>query len=216
MPRLHLPTAAAAALLLLAGTDARATILSGPLMIDPPASLGPNPFGQASFFAFYEQQDHVLGSAVRVNRGWVDAGTRVSSHYVLYDPREVTRRSVTITFDSEIVGVITSNRRLRKSDWLGADGVEYERFRHRGREWRDHYEISADGLSITFRMRANNPGDYMRILTRVRDPIPPPPAPPPVVVPPAALPEPGAALLFGLGAAWIRFSTGTKRQPSRS
>jgi hypothetical protein len=205
----------AAALLLLAAPAARATIVSGPLMIDPFSPLGPNPIGDASFFAFYEQQNRVLTSAVRVNGGWVAAGTRVSSHYVLYDPTDVTRRTVTISFDSEILGVVTNGRRLRKSDWLGADGVQYKRFRHRGREWRDHYTISADGRSITFRMRANNPGDYMRILTRGRDPIPPPPPPPPIE-PPSAVPEPGAALLFGLGAAWIRSFTGRKPQPSRS
>jgi hypothetical protein len=216
MPSPHLPIAAALALLLLlAAPAARATIMSGPILIDPPTSLGPNPIGDASFFAFHEQQDQLLASSVRVNGGWVEAGTRVSSHYVLYDPTDVTRRTVTITFDSEILGVVTKDRRLRKSDWLGARGVEYKRFRHRGREWRDHYEISADGRSITFRMRANNPGDYMRVLTRGRDPIPPPPPPPPIE-PPSAVPEPGAALLFGLGAAWIGRFTGRKRQPSRS
>ncbi len=213
-PRSH-AAAAVALLLLLAAPAARATIVSGPLMIDPPTSLGPNPIGETSFFAFYEQQNTVLENAVRVNGGWVEEGTLVSSHYVLYDPTARARHEVTITFDSEIVGVVTKNRRLRKSDWLGAEGVEYKRFRHRGREWRDAYEISEDGRSITFRMRANSPGDYMRILTRGEVPIPPPPPPPPVTPPIAAVPEPGAVLLFGLGAAWIGVLTGRKPRPSR-
>jgi hypothetical protein len=185
--------------------------MSGPLMINPPTTLGPNPLGESSFFAFYEQQDVVLQNDVRVNRGWVGQGTLVRSHYILYDPTNVTRRVVTITFDSEILGVMTNGRRLKKSDFLGMEDVDYKRFRHRGREWRDKYEISEDGRSITFRMRANNPGDYMRILTRGEIPIPPSPPPPPV----SALPEPGAALLFGLGTAWIGVSTGRKRRPSR-
>jgi PEP-CTERM motif len=50
-------------------------------------------------------------------------------------------------------------------------------------------------------MRANSPGDYIRIITEGRTLTPPPP---PIDDPPPAVPEPGAALLFGAGAVAVR------------
>jgi hypothetical protein len=163
-------------------------------------------------------RDVVLGRAAKKDNGGkkgktiakIEKGTLVSSHYVLYDPTELVRDSVTIEFDSEILGVVVKNKKLKQSDFLGVDGVEYKKFRHRGREWRDRYAISADGRSITFFHRANDPGDYIRIITAGAE-IPPPPPPPPI----NPVPEPGAALLFGLGAGLVRAFTGRKLRPSR-
>jgi hypothetical protein len=185
---------------------ARAGIISGPRMIEPPAVLGPDPIGSESFYAFYEQQNHVLAEAVRVDGGWIDVGTRVSSHYLIYDPAARTRNSITVTFDAPILGVMSTGRRLRASDWIGADEVDYRSFRHRRFEWRDAYRISADGHSVTLRMRANSPGDYFRIVTAGRTLTPPPPPvdDPPDPPDPPAVPEPGAALLFGAGALAVR------------
>jgi hypothetical protein len=180
---------------------AQAGVISGPRVIDPPTVLGPNPMDSDVVYAFYEQQNVVLDQALRVDGGWIELGTRVSSHYVLYDPSQRTRRSITITFDSPILGVMSSHKRLRRSDWIGAEGVEYRRFRHRWYEWRDAYRISADGYSITLRLRASSPGDYLRVVTAGRTVTPPPPPPPPE---PPAVPEPGAALLFGAGAWLVR------------
>jgi hypothetical protein len=204
--------AAAAAALLGLGPRAEATIVSGPTMIDPPAALGKNPFQEKKFFAFYEAQDTVLNRDVKVVGGVVKSGELISSHYVLYDPRGIQRDTITITFDTEILGVITKNKQLKKSDFLGKTGISYQRFRKRGREFRDHFTISADGKSITFKNRASSPGDYMRIITRGHEEIPPPPPPPPIDPPP--VPEPGAALLFGLGAALVTRAT-RRRRPSR-
>lgn len=178
--------------------EARAGFISGARVIDPPAVIGRDAMEADFVFAFYEQQNQVLDQALRTDGGWIDLGTRVSSHYVIYDPTKRTRRSVTITFDSPILGVMSKGKRLRDSDWVGAEGVEYRRFRHRRYEWRDAYRISADGYSITLRLRANSPGDYLRVVTAGRTPTPPPPPTPPVD--PPAVPEPGAALLFGAGA----------------
>lgn len=218
---------AAAALALLATAPAQAAIIGGPNIIAPPTNLGPNPFGDNHFLAFYEQQNVVLGKNVDLGRkvgrklakakGTRDAkaartlqeGTLVSSHYVAFDPGDVTRNSVTIDFDTEILGVVVGNKRLIATDFLGADGVAYDSFRFRGREWRDHYTISADGKSITLKYRANSPGDYVRIITAGTGTPPPPPPPPP------AAPEPGAALLFGLGAALVARFTGRRGRSSR-
>jgi len=218
--------ATAALLALLVAPQAHAGIIGGPTMIDPPTPLGPNPIGDTSFFAFYEKQNVVLDRDVKLGkiktrnaeggRGRqqvrLEQGTLVSSHYVLYDPADLVKQSVTIEFDSEILGVVVKGRKLRKTDFLGADGVEYEKFRYRGPERRDRYEISADGRSITFHFRANTPGDYIRIIT-AGGMIPPPPPPPPID--PPAVPEPGSALLFGLGAVLVRRFTGRRMRPSR-
>jgi hypothetical protein len=213
-PRILAAAAAAAVLLAFAGApQARASIVSGPDMIDPPTSLGPDPFGQKRFFAFYEQQNVVLDKKVRVDRGWLGKGELVSSQYVMFDPSQIVRDTVSVTFDSEILGVVTKKHRLRKSDFLGAEGVGYRGFRKRGSEWRDHYTISADGRTITFRHRAGSPGDNIRIITRGREIIPPPPPPPPID--PPAVPEPGAALLFGLGAALVKLSAGRRLRSAR-
>jgi hypothetical protein len=183
-----------------AAPAARAGIISGPRMIDPPAVLGRDSMDADFVYAFYEQQNRVLEQALRTDGGWIELGTRVSSHYLIYDPSERTRRTVTITFDSPILGVMSKGRRLRASDWIGAEGVEYRPFRHRRYEWRDAYRVSADGYSITLRLRANSPGDYLRVVTAGRTLTPPPP---PIDDPPV-VPEPGAALLFGAGALAVR------------
>ena len=175
---------------------ARAGIISGPRMIDPPAVLGRDPIGSDSLYAFYEQQDYVLAQALRVNGGWIEDGTLISSQYLLYDPTKRTRRSITATFDAPILGIMSTKKRLRRSDFLGAEGVDYRRFRHRWFEWRDSYRISDDGYSVTLRLRASTPGDYLRVVTAGQTLTPPPPPP----VDPPAVPEPGAALLFGAGA----------------
>jgi hypothetical protein len=202
-----------------------AAIISGADIISPPTSLGPNPFGQDRVVAFYEQQNITLGKNVDLGRKvgkklakargsrdpkaarTLSEGTLVSSHYVAYDPENVKRQSVTISFDSEILGVVVGNKRLVATDFLGAEGVDYKRFAHRSKEWRDKYKIGPDGKSITLKFRANTPGDHYRIITAGTGTPPPPPPPPP---PPAA-PEPGAALLFGLGAALI--ARRTRRKP---
>ena len=108
-------------------------------MIDPPTPLGPNPIGDTSFFAFYEKQNVALDRDVKLGKMKtrnaqgrkvrqqvrLEEGTLVSSHYVLYDPADLVKQSVTIEFDSEILGVVVKGGKLRKTDFLGADGVEY-------------------------------------------------------------------------------------------
>jgi hypothetical protein len=205
--------AALAAALLAAAPEAHAGIISGPTMVEAPVSLGKNPFNQNKFFAFYEAQNVVLDKKLKVKGGFVPAGELVSSQYVLFDPRGITRDTLTITFDTEILGVIVNTKQLKKSDFLGKSGVDYKRFKMRGREFRDKFEISADGKTITFKNRASSPGDYIRIVTRGSEIIPPPPPPPPIDPPP--VPEPGAALLFGLGAALVKLSAGRRLRPTR-
>jgi hypothetical protein len=227
MARRPLALVLGAAIAALCTAPVSAAIISGADVIAPPTTLGPNPFGQDRVVAFYERQNITLGKNVDLGRkvgkklakakGGRDAkssrtiseGTLVSSHYVAYDPSGITRRSVTVSFDSEILGVVVGDKRLAATDFLGADGVDYKRFRLRSRELRDKYKISADGKSITFKLRASNPGDHIRVITAGAGTPPPPPPPPP------AAPEPGAALLFGLGAALIAHRSGRRKAAVR-
>jgi hypothetical protein len=227
MSRRPLPLLAAMAFSVLCTAPVSAAIIGGPDIIAPPTNLGPNPFADDRVVAFYEKQNVMLGKNVDLGRkvgrkiakakGSRDAkaartiseGTLVSSHYIAYDPDGIRRNSMTVEFDSEILGVVVGNKRLEATDFLGADGVDYEHFRYRSREWRDKYTISADGKSLTIKLRANTPGDYFRVITAGTGTPPPPPPPPP------AAPEPGAALLFGLGAAWVARRTGRRTSAAR-
>lgn len=221
--------AAVSLLALLVAPRAEAGIIGGPIMMGPPPVLGPNPIGETEFYGFHEQQNVILDRDLKLGKMKragvrrkaapkvkLERGTLVSSHYLLYDPAEMVRHSLTIEFDSEILGVVVKGKKLKKTDFLGVSGVDYKKFPHRGWETRDRYEISADGRTITFHFRANNPGDYIRVITAGRL-TPPPPAPPPFEPPiePTPVPEPGAALLFGLGAGLVRFFTGRRSRPSR-
>lgn len=222
--------AAVSLLALLAAPRADAGIISGPILMGPPPVLGPDVIGDAQFYAFHEKQNVVLDRKLKLGKMKragvrkkaapkvkLERGTLVSSHYLLYDPAEVVRQSITIEFDSEILGVAMKGKKLKKTDFLGLDEVEYKSFRRRGKESRDRYEISADGRSITIHFQANHPGDYIRIIT-AGSLKPPPTAPPPIEPPPiepTPVPEPGAALLFGLGAGLVRFFTGRRSRPSR-
>jgi hypothetical protein len=228
MPRRPLALLVGAAIAALCTAPVSAAIIGGADIISPPTTLGPNPFGQDRVVAFYEQQNITLGKNVDLGRkvgqkiakanGSRDAksartvskGTLVSSHYVAYDPDGVKRATVTVSFDSEILGVVVGDKRLAATDFLGADGVDYKRFHFRTKEWRDKYKISADGKSITLKFRANTPGDHYRIITAGTGTPPPPPPPPP----PAA-PEPGAALLFGFGAVLVARRAGRRKPPAR-
>jgi hypothetical protein len=186
--------------------------MTGVTLVSPPAILGPDPFGRAAFLGFEESQNVTLERALRVDGGWIPAGTLVSSHYILYDPTRITRMNATIGFDADVLGVISKGRRLRRSDWLGVPGVKYRRFHHRGHERRDSWRMGEDGQSVVFRHRAKSPGDYIRVITVGRTPVPPPP---PEIVPPPPVPEPGAALLFALGTAFVFHSTRRRLLPSR-
>ncbi len=130
--------------------------LEGDLVVDAAA---PGTFDRAS----------QLGSIV------IPAGQEVSSHAVFLKPASSLAVAQTIlSFDAEIIGVIvtdaTSARRvggrLGASDFLGAslfDSNLLNRGLEIGSDW---FQISADRLSITFSLRASNPGDFARIITR--------------------------------------------------
>lgn len=193
-------------LLVLASASQGAIIGGGAELIDAPDVIGKDSFEFDQLFAFEEKQEYVLQQALKVDGGMLAAGTVVNSHYVLYDPKLKGTLSETITFDGEILAVVSKTRTLRNSDFLGAEGTTYHSFYYRGLEYGRGYDnIFAwpDGHTLTLTLRAKTPGDYLRVLTRpVDDPGPP------IEPPPPATPEPTGALLFAAGLALVKLRTG--------
>lgn len=110
----------------------------------------------------------------------ISAGTSISSHGVLLKPPGPRAgASATITFASEILGVIVTGRtsarrdsgRIEQSDFLG-DGAAFDAgLLNRGLELgSDFFRIAPDQLSIQFTLNASNPGDFARIITRSSTP----------------------------------------------
>ncbi|HEU0300917.1 MAG TPA: HYR domain-containing protein [Longimicrobium sp.] len=105
------------------------------------------------------------------NERVLPAGTWVNSHYVHMDvttPRATTLRA-TITFDSDIVGVMVTDRRLAATDGtLGAPGTVFAAAARRTVELEpvDRLVISADRRSIQITMALSDvPLDEFRVLT---------------------------------------------------
>lgn len=93
-----------------------------------------------SAFAFNERLRFELTSPLIVNyivpgpetagfeKRRIPAGTVVASHMVHSDPVKntgISRRVGSVTFDSDIIAIITSTGRLARSDFLGAPGTTY-------------------------------------------------------------------------------------------
>lgn len=116
-------------------------------------------------FAFDEDQNIFLTNDLQVDLGTtIPGGTTVASHYLFFDPAVPATISGTVTFDSEILGVITSTDTLFASDFLANTGVTYLNPVSRGLESGDSLAITADN-ELTFTLTANTPGDYVRIIT---------------------------------------------------
>jgi hypothetical protein len=151
----------------------------------PGTDVGQDSFNSPDLFAFDELQDQVLASAL----AGLSAGTAVNSHMVFFDPvnSPATTLIGSVTFDSDILAIITSSGVLRASDaLLGNSNVNYLSAGNYGLEGADAASFAGNQLFLD--LRATTPGDHIRVLTA------------------SAVPEPGtwAMMLlgfFGLGAA---------------
>lgn len=109
----------------------------------------------------------------------VAAGTQVDSHMIHSDvPPGIptTRRTGTVSFPTDILGVIGSTARLGASDAaLGAPGTTYAgTVKYRGLEQDgtlspDKFTISADRRSLSFDVRTISVIDEIRVITRHTD-----------------------------------------------
>lgn len=170
--------------------------LSVPITQSSPVNtVGNDTFQTPNLYGFDEGQNIEITSDLAVDilangfgggsgSGIVPSGSTVASHYVFFDPQTIIRQEGTISFDSDIFGIITTTRNLEASDFLINTGVNYLTPSSRGIDAGDIVTIT--GLqTITVDWLAGTPGDYIRVLTDFS--------------PSAAVPIPAAVWLLGSG-----------------
>lgn len=156
--------------------------LSVPLTGSTPANtVGNNNFNLPNLYGFDESQNTTLTAALVPDQGAaLAAGTTVASHYIFFDPTSGALTG-TVTFDANVLAVLSSTATLLATDYLANTGVTYLNPTLRGLEAVD--SVGFSGNQITVNLTASSPGDYIRVLTAFS---------------PGAVPEPGSLALAGL------------------
>ncbi|MCB1745143.1 MAG: hypothetical protein KDK91_32545, partial [Gammaproteobacteria bacterium] len=149
--------------------------LSVPFTLSVPAnSVGEDTFNTFDLYGFDEDQNIELAAELPVDLlvetgapGVLPAGSTVASHYIFFDPAGTssTTQVGRVSFDSDIVAVITSGDRLQGSDFLANTGVIYLNPQLRGLEAGDLVSVVGP-RTIEVDWAASTPGDYIRVLTR--------------------------------------------------
>jgi len=165
-------------------------------LFDPIGDVGNNNHQSPDLFGFDEEQNVFLASNLAVDllpgggSGTLSAGQEVASHYIFFDPSVNSSVVGDVTFDSDIVAVITTRNNLIASDALVNLTANYLSPSLRGLESNDGVSITAP-RTISVDFFAKSPGDYIRVLTQFS--------------PTAALPEPGALAIIGVGLLGVGF-----------
>ena len=158
----------------------------------PDSTVGNNNLQEANLYGLDEDQNVTLTNALNVNiladglgggggSGTIAQGSIVSSQYIFFDPFTTYDQQGTVSFNSNILGIITSRNLLNNSDFLQADGVTYLEPSLRGLEAGDSVTIT-NLQTISVDWSAGSPGDYIRVVTAA-----------------TAVPIPSAIWLFGSG-----------------
>ena len=171
----------------------------------PTNSVGMDNFESPNLFGFDETSGVVLTAPLAIDVGGttLPAGTRLASHYVFFDPENQTPNTSlagTVSFDADILGIVTSTSNLYASDFLSNPGVNYLHPSARGFEAGDLASITGP-RQVSFNLSAGTPGDYIRVLT---------------AMPPVAVPEPGSIALVGIGGIVLGLLRGRAMKKSRS
>jgi hypothetical protein len=135
---------------------------------DATFSVGKNNFDTDALYAFNETQNFVLTDDLVLELGMspLMAGTRVSSHYVFFDPLRLSEQQGYVDFDGDILGVATTTATLKATDALISNSVTYLSPKLRGLERRDSVEIDQNNANrLLLDWRAGSPGDYVRVFT---------------------------------------------------
>jgi len=171
----------------------------------PDNTVGNDTFQNQHLYGFDEDQNILLTSNLEVDiladglggssgSGTLFEGTSVASHYIFFDPNASRTQEGTITFDSNVLAIITSTDNLVASDYLANTGVNYLSPTLRGLENDGTDSVYISGLqTIAVDWYAGTPGDYIRVLTEFS--------------PGAVVPVPAAIWLFGsalAGLGWMR------------
>ncbi len=172
-------------LALLSAIPAAGAILSTtPVVVEVPAPATVMPGMNTSndrILAFNEQQCVTLDRLMSVNGALdgevpypfvgfpIPAGTDISCHFLHFDPSGAANASGTVTFDSDILGVIVTDPDLDASDSVcGLPGTAYPTsVTDRGAELPgDSASIDLGTRTVTVDLTASNPGDQLRVITR--------------------------------------------------
>jgi hypothetical protein len=177
--------------LLTVATAASAAIISTSgqvVQIPPPPSVMGDLESNDHMFAFDEQQNVTLASALAVDittagvyddqadltPGTIPAGTVVNSHFVHADKVGEGGGGVnlegTVTFDTDIVGIALVGATLDASDFLGAPGTVYptgKEQRQIALDSKDFVIWQVDNRTVVVHSNVNAHVDQVRIITEV-------------------------------------------------
>jgi hypothetical protein len=165
----------------------------------PPDSVGNDNFQSPNLFGFDETQNVVLAAPLTVDVGSspIPAGTKVSSHYIFFDPGPGLNVIGTVNFSADVLAIITSTTTLAASDFLADSSVNYLNPALRGLEAGDSVTISGP-RQILVDVFADSPGDYFRVLTLASSTT--------------AVPEPASIAVLGFGLVALAVKRNRARQ----
>ncbi len=155
-------------------SSANAIIVSsnGGSIISAPASTAKGANEANYQQGFNEKQGVVLTDDLDVDGGHIEEGTKVNSHMIFLDSigSQDVLQTVKWVFDGMIIGVMSDrygNLEAASNGLLGASNYPGS-FRGRGFEGGgDNYVINGNELNLT--MHVTQPGDWIRVVTRVPD-----------------------------------------------
>ncbi len=160
------------------------SLLGGlPEIIPAPPDVNDDAAYNFAMQGFDEKQQLTLPVDISVDDGTIAAGTVVSSHMIFLNtgPGNSRKKNIHLNvlweFDGDILGVMSDawgKLEIASSPILGADGTLYplSPFGARGLEGGDSYTISGQTLLVS--MRVSEPGDWIRVITAAREPVPEP------------------------------------------
>ena len=161
---------------------------------DPDNTVGNDNFNTPDLYALDELQNVDLSADLDVDiladgigggggSGVLAAGTTVASHYIFFDPLATTSQAGNVAFDSNILGIITSDANLNASNVLANPDVTYSTQPGLGLEPSDDSVEITSLTTLSISWGARTPGDYIRVITEFS--------------PGAVIPLPAAVWLFG-------------------
>ena len=132
-------------------------------------SVGYDNFNTDHLYAFDEDQNIVLETAIRVDiggvKGVIHAGETVASHYVFFDSLAGVHMGY-VDFDAAILGIAAFQDTMAATDFLANTAVTYISPDLRGLERGDYVWIDKENPNrLWVYWAGSSPGDYIRVFT---------------------------------------------------